>query len=75
MKVASDAVGKRQALLGNVKPAHTLFSGTPAAVIEESKQCIQKTKGRGFILGAGCDIAPGTPIENVEVWKTVVRTQ
>jgi MtaA/CmuA family methyltransferase len=73
LKTASMAVGKRQTLLGNVRPPQTLFSGTPKDVEDESRECIRKTGGKGFILGAGCDIAPGTPIENVEVWKTVVR--
>jgi len=75
LKVAHDAVGDRQTLLGNVKPAHTLFSGTPDAVMQESLECIAKTGGKGFILGAGCDIAPGTPIENVDVWKSAVKAR
>jgi len=73
LKVAHAEIGTKQAILGNVKPAHTLFSGTPAMVVEESRQCIRDAGPLGFILGAGCDIAPGTPLENVEVWKDVVR--
>jgi MtaA/CmuA family methyltransferase len=72
LEFASKAIGDRQTLLGNVKPPQTLYSGTPKDVEDESKECIRKTGGKAFILGAGCDIAPGTPIENVEVWKTVV---
>jgi MtaA/CmuA family methyltransferase len=66
-------VGGRQTILGNVKPAHTLFSGTPEDVWKESLACIKKGGKRGYILGAGCDIAPGTPLENVQVWKEVVK--
>lgn len=73
LKNAHEQIGTKQAILGNVKPAHTLFSGTPKAVIEESKQCIRDAGVIGFILGAGCDIAPGTPLENVEVWNDVVK--
>lgn len=65
----------KQAFLGNVKPAHTLYSGTPRAVIEESEQCIRDAGDIGFILGAGCDIAPDTPLENVIVWNDVVKTK
>ena len=69
---ALEQVGDKQTILGNVKPAQTLFSGTPDDVRAESLQCIQKSGGRAYILGAGCDIAPGTPLNNVEVWKEVV---
>lgn len=61
----------KQTVLGNVKPAQTLFSGTQADVRKESLECIQKSGGTGFILGAGCDIAVGTPLENVKVWQEV----
>ncbi len=63
----------KQAYLGNVKPAHTLYSGTPLAVVEESRQCIRDGGDVGFILGAGCDIAPDTPLDNVMVWNEVVK--
>ena len=56
---ALEQVGDKQTILGNVKPAQTLFSGTPDDVRAESLQCIQKSGGRAYILGAGCDIAPG----------------
>lgn len=70
---ALDQVGNRITILGNVQPAQTLFSGTPANVLAESRVCIDKAAGRAFILGAGCDIAPGTPLENVEVWKEAIH--
>lgn len=65
-------VGRKQTLLGNVKPAQTLFSGTPEDVRRESLECIQKSSGGSFILGAGCDIAVGTPLDNVKIWQEVV---
>ncbi len=70
---AKNTIGNKQTLLGNVNPAETLFNGTPKDTLEESKSCIRKTGGIGHILGAGCDIAPGTPIENIEVWKKAVQ--
>ncbi len=71
LAIASKLVAGKQTILGNVKPAHTLFSGTPSDVRRESLECIAKFGRKGFILGAGCDIAPGTPLPNVEVWKTL----
>lgn len=70
---ALDQVGDKQTILGNVKPAQTLFSGTPDDVREESLACMKKADKGAYILGAGCDIAPGTPLANVEVWKEIVR--
>lgn len=70
---AMEGIGSRLAILGNVKPAQTLFSGTPEDVRRESLDCVQKGGRKGFILGAGCDIAVGTPLENMRVWHEVVR--
>lgn len=75
MQEARRQMAGKQAFLGNVKPAHTLYSGTPRTVIEESEQCIRDAGDIGFILGAGCDIAPDTPLENVIVWNDVVKTR
>jgi len=72
LREARRQMAGKQAFLGNVKPAHTLYSGTSQAVIDESLQCIRDGGNVGFILGAGCDIAPDTPLENVEVWNDVV---
>jgi MtaA/CmuA family methyltransferase len=73
LQKARDQLVGKQAFLGNVKPAHTLYSGTPQMVLEESKQCIRDGGDVGFILGAGCDVAPDTPLENVLVWNDVVK--
>jgi MtaA/CmuA family methyltransferase len=71
LAIASKIVAGEQTILGNVKPAQTLFSGTQADVRKESLECIAKFGRKGFILGAGCDIAPGTPLQNVETWKNL----
>ena len=65
MGEACRRIGNRQALLGNVRPPHALFAGTPEMVLEESLACIEKAKGYRFFLGAGCDVPPGSPEENV----------
>jgi len=71
--VAKQEIGDRVALLGNVNPAETMFAGTKEEVLKETEDCIKKTDGKGHILGAGCDIAPGTPMENVLAWKEVIQ--
>lgn len=62
---AKETIGDRQILLGNVNPAETLFNGTSDEVMTEARACIEKTGGEGLILGAGCDIAPNSPLENI----------
>jgi MtaA/CmuA family methyltransferase len=70
---ARETLGTSPTLLGNVNPAETLFNGTADKVATEARACIEKTEGRSHILGAGCDIAPGSPMANVEALKTVVN--
>lgn len=54
------------AIMGNIDPTQILYSGTPSSVRQEVFSIVSKARTKGFILGAGCDIAPGTPLENVE---------
>ncbi len=54
------------AILGNIDPTQALYSGTPESVKREVFSILSKARTSGFILGAGCDIAPGTPLDNVE---------
>ncbi|HXZ23732.1 MAG TPA: uroporphyrinogen decarboxylase family protein [Methanomassiliicoccales archaeon] len=68
LRAAKEAIGDKLTLLGNVNPS-LLFNGRPGDVKKACHTCVSKTHGERFILGAGCDIVPGTPIENIEVWK------
>jgi uroporphyrinogen-III decarboxylase len=73
LKVAFEKVGRAQAILGNVRPPHALFAGTPQMVLDESLACIDKSKGYRFFLGAGCDIPPGSPEENVMMMSKAIK--
>ena len=73
LAVAKKAFGNKSTLLGNVKPAHTLYSGTPDACLRESLDCISKGGETRYLLGAGCDIAPGSPEENVMQMSRAVQ--
>lgn len=73
MGIAKQEIGDKVALLGNVNPAETMFAGTKEDVLKETRECLSKSGGKRHILGAGCDIAPGTPLENVLAWKEVVK--
>ena len=45
---------------------------TPEQIKDQITTAIRKTGGKGHILGGGCDIAPGTPADNIRIWETVV---
>jgi uroporphyrinogen decarboxylase len=63
---AKAATRGRAAVLGMVDPAHVLERGTPALVLDRSREAIEAlAPGGGFILGPGCALTPDTPEENV----------
>jgi MtaA/CmuA family methyltransferase len=70
LRVASSKLNKKMAILGNLRPFDSLYSKGIPEIIEESKACIQKTGGKGFILGAGCDFVVDTPLQNVAAMRT-----
>jgi len=72
LKKAKQMISDKVTLLGNIRPS-LLYNHSPADVKRACRSCVKNTKGRKFVLGAGCDIAPGTPIENIEVWKEATQ--
>jgi uroporphyrinogen decarboxylase len=66
LRAAKDATRGRAAVLGMVDPAHVLERGTPALVVDKSREALEAlAPGGGFILGPGCALTPETPEENV----------
>jgi len=49
---------------GNVSTVTTLLNGTPEEVYEAVREC-HRICGRFFIAGAGCELSPTTPPENL----------
>ncbi|MCC7341183.1 MAG: hypothetical protein IT170_08860 [Bryobacterales bacterium] len=70
---ARHAMTATQPLLGNLDPVRTVRDGTPASVTEAIAQC-HREAGGAFIVGAGCEIARGTPEENVLALARFART-
>lgn len=61
---ARQKVGPNIVLCGNINPTEIMLQGTPQQVAEAANECLQKG-GRRFILMPGCEVPPGTPIENL----------
>jgi len=65
---AVEYFGESCIIAGNIDPT-PIQTGTPAAIYELSRDCIEKGKAspRGFILSAGCEVPLYAPAENVKM--------
>lgn len=70
---ARSAMREDQVLLGNLDPVRTLRDGDVMLVREAIAQC-HREAGDAFIVGAGCEVARGTPEENVHALVQYART-
>lgn len=61
---ARHKMGPSQVLLGNINPVTVLQNGTPEAVTAAIAQC-HRDSGSRYIVGAGCEVPRGTPVENL----------
>jgi len=64
--LARQCFGAAQALLGGLDPVRTLLRGTPEDVAAAVADCRQAA-GPRYIIGAGCEVPRGTPLENVRL--------
>lgn len=62
---ARDAMGPGQIILGNCDPVNVLLRGDEELVRTTVGRCHEEA-GERFIIGAGCEIPPGTPRSNVK---------
>lgn len=65
---AKKVLGQVSSLKGNVSPTRVLLLGTPEEAREASFRCLEEAADnpKGFTLSTGCNIAWGTPPENVQ---------
>lgn len=58
----------RTAAIGNLDPVKVLKDGGPGDVERVCREAIEKgSPGGKFVLGSGCFVCPGTPLENLRV--------
>ena len=67
LEQARNSVGVEITLCGNFDPAGVLLRGNEADVAAARKKCIEQG-GRRFILMPGCEVPPGTSIENIRAF-------
>jgi len=54
---------------GNIDPAGTFKNGSVAEMKEKTWELLQHTANyKNFVLSSGCDVPPGTPVENIEAF-------
>lgn len=63
-----NVLGDKVCLIGNIDPVSIIRNGTVEDVYREVKSCIEKAADspNGYIVGSGCDIPGGAPIENIK---------
>ncbi len=60
-------------LMGNLNPTDVFLHGTPDKVKTETLSLLKRMAGcERFGISSGCDIPPGTSIENLKAFKDVV---
>jgi len=64
LNAARKAVGKATALCGNLDPVSDVKCGSPESIRLKVETCYERV-GNPFMVGAGCEIPPGTPEANL----------
>ena len=73
LAAARKALGDRQCLKGNCDPVAVLLQGTPESIAERARRDIAIGGRTGYILGAGCEVAPETPVDNLRAYVEAAR--
>jgi uroporphyrinogen decarboxylase len=73
METALKTLDPKILLLGNIDPVNVLKMGTETEVREHTMELLYQTRNfRNFILSSGCDIPPGTPLDNLNILFSAV---
>jgi uroporphyrinogen decarboxylase len=62
-------------LSGNLDPVAVFFQGTEDDVRQKTLELVETAKShRNFIISSGCDIPPGVPLRNLEVFYSTIAS-
>ena len=73
LAAAREAMGPRQALLGNIDPVRVLRNGSPASITAALEAC-RREAGDRYIVAAGCEVTRDTPPENLRAMTDFARS-
>lgn len=65
MKDARNVIGSETILVGNLDPVNAVMKVKPEQIIESVNRIYDEV-GNPYMVGAGCEIPPGTPYENLK---------
>lgn len=68
-----ERIGSKTVLLGNVDPVAVVRDGSPERIGAAVRAC-HREAGSRFMVGAGCEIPPDTPEENVRALVDYARS-
>jgi MtaA/CmuA family methyltransferase len=69
---ARGGIGEGRTLCGNVSTITDLLEGSPDTVYEACRSC-HEAAGANYIVGAGCEVSPLTPPENLRAMIAYAR--
>jgi MtaA/CmuA family methyltransferase len=72
LELARRELGPDRVILGNVSTITDLLEGTPEQVYAACRRC-HRICGRYHIVGAGCEVSPRTPPENLRAMLAYAR--
>ena len=72
MRHAREMLGPRKVLAGNLDPAGVILRGTPDDIRNRFRD-IYAQVGNAFMVNAGCEIPPGTPLANLRAVCEPIR--
>jgi MtaA/CmuA family methyltransferase len=73
MDAARAATGPDQLLCGNLDPVRAVLAGEPGSIRGGLAAC-HAAAGERYVVGAGCEIPRGTPVENVRALVEFARS-
>jgi uroporphyrinogen decarboxylase len=61
-------------VFGNIDPSGIFKNGNPDIITDKTNELLNKTaKYKNFVISSGCDIPPGTTIENIDAFFEAVE--
>ena len=75
LKLARETLGGKMAFAGKLDPVGVMQLGTPDVVEQLTREYIAEARSEegGYIVMPGCDLAPQTPLENLQTMITTAK--